>query len=326
MALMTQGEFARRKRLRVMKGRIFYGLCLLAVLISLGMLGVLLFKIGLDGYARLSWDFIVKDIGIDWNWPFFAHRLGGPLQEAGGGGFRRGVGWQRLRGGHRGHYFLCAGSGGGRLPGGIRPAQRVFQAIRINIANLAGVPSIVYGLLGLEIFVRMMELGRSVLAGGFTLALLVLPLIIVASSEAIRAVPSSLREGGFGLGATRWQVVRHLVLPQAMPGILTGVILAVSRAIGETAPLIVMGALTFVPFTPGGPLDKFTVMPIQIFNWISPPSEGIPRGGGGGHHRPAGGAAGDERPGGLPTQQVPKPTGRVETCRKPPKPSSGPTT
>ena len=119
--------------------------------------------------------------------------------------------------------------------------SRLAQILRINIANLAGVPSVVYGLLGLEIFVRVMNLDRSVLAGGLTLALLVLPLIIVASSEAIRAVPSSLREGGFGLGATRWQVVRHLVLPQAFPGILTGVILAVSRAIGETAPLIFIG-------------------------------------------------------------------------------------
>ena len=147
--------------------------------------------------------------------------------------------------------------------------SRFALLARINIANLAGVPSIVYGLLGLEIFVRVMMLGKSVLAGGFTLALLVLPIVIVASSEAIRAVPASLREGGFGLGATRWQVVRHLVLPQAMPGILTGVILAVSRAIGETAPLIAMGAFTFIPFSPDGPLSRFTVLPIQIFNWVS---------------------------------------------------------
>ena len=120
-----------------------------------------------------------------------------------------------------------------------------------------------------------MDLGRSVLAGGLTLALLVLPIIIVAAGEAIRAVPPSLREGGYGLGATRWQVIRHLVLPQAMPGILTGVILAVSRAIGETAPLIAMGALTFVPFAPDGPLSRFTVLPIQIFNWTSRPQPGF---------------------------------------------------
>ena len=147
--------------------------------------------------------------------------------------------------------------------------------IQLNIANLAGVPSIVYGILGLEIFVRIMEMGKSVIAGGLTLALLVLPIVIIASSEAIRAVPSSLKEGGFALGATRWQVVRRLTLPYAFPGILTGAILAVSRAVGETAPLIVMGALTFVPFAPDGPLSRFTVLPIQIFNWTSRPQEGF---------------------------------------------------
>ena len=113
------------------------------------------------------------------------------------------------------------------------------------------------------------------LAGSFTLALLVLPIVIIASEEAIRAVPPSIREGGYALGATRWQTIWRLVLPQAFPGILTGVILAVSRAIGETAPLIVMGALTFVPFTPDGPMSRFTVLPIQIFNWVSRPQEGF---------------------------------------------------
>ena len=147
--------------------------------------------------------------------------------------------------------------------------------IQLNIANLAGVPSIVYGILGLVIFVRIMELGKSVIAGGLTLALLVLPIVIIASQEAIRAVPPSLKEGGFALGATKWQVVRRLVLPYAFPGILTGAILAVSRAVGETAPLIVMGALTFVPFAPDGPMSRFTVLPIQIFNWVSRPQEGF---------------------------------------------------
>jgi phosphate transport system permease protein len=149
------------------------------------------------------------------------------------------------------------------------------RIIQTNIANLAGVPSIVYGLLGLEIFVRFIGLGKSVLAGGLTLALLVLPIIIIAAEEAIRAVPSSIREGAYALGATRWQAIWHLVLPQAFPGILTGVILAVSRAIGETAPLIVMGALTFVPFAPDSPLSRFTVLPIQIFNWVSRPQPGF---------------------------------------------------
>ena len=116
-------------------------------------------------------------------------------------------------------------------------------------------------------------MGKSVISGGFTLALLVLPIVIVAASEAIRAVPPSLREGSYALGATRWQVIWHMVIPQAFPGIMTGVILAVSRAIGETAPLIAMGALTYVPFTPDTPFSRFTVLPIQIFNWISRPSD-----------------------------------------------------
>jgi len=143
--------------------------------------------------------------------------------------------------------------------------------IQVNIANLAGVPSIIYGLLGLTVFVRYMGLGRSVLAGSLTMALLVLPIIVVATREAIRAVPSSMRDASLALGATRWQTTWHHVLPYAMPGILTGTILAASRAIGETAPLITIGALTFVPFVPNGPLDRFTVLPIQIFNWTSKP-------------------------------------------------------
>jgi len=141
--------------------------------------------------------------------------------------------------------------------------------IQINIANLAAVPSIIYGLLGLQVFVRWLGLGRSVLAGSLTMALLVLPIIIVASREAIRAVPSSMRDASLAVGASKWQTIRHHVLPYAIPGILTGNILAASRAIGETAPLITIGALTLVLYTPSGPLDTFTVLPIQIFNWVS---------------------------------------------------------
>ncbi len=273
MALITQSEFARQKRQREIKGKIFYGLCLLAVLISLGMLGVLLFDITSDGFSRLSWDFIIKKFEIDLQWPFLHIEWAGPSRKA----EQAGIGVALL-----GSVYVVGIAGITSFVLGVAAAvyleeyaqrSRFAQIARVNIANLAGVPSIVYGLLGLGIFVRMMELGPVIVAGGFTLALLVLPIIIVASSEAIRAVPSSLREGGFGLGATRWQVVRHLVLPQAFPGILTGVILAVSRAIGETAPLIAMGALTFVPFPPDSPLSRFTVMPIQILNWISRPQE-----------------------------------------------------
>lgn len=145
--------------------------------------------------------------------------------------------------------------------------------IQINITNLAGVPSIVYGILGLTLFVRGLNLGRSVLAGGLTMSLLVLPIIVVASQEAIRSVPADLRHAAYALGANRWQVVRTIVLPSALPGILTGTILALSRAIGETAPLIMIGALSFVAFVPESLMDQFTVLPIQIFNWTSRPKE-----------------------------------------------------
>ena len=150
---------------------------------------------------------------------------------------------------------------------------RINRLIEVNIANLAGVPSIVYGILGLVMFVRFFALGRSVVAGSLTMSLLILPVIIVAAREAIRAVPGSIRQAAFALGTTRWQVVRAHVLPMALPGILTGVILAMSRALGETAPLIMIGALTYVAFVPEGPMDAFTALPIQIFNWASRPRQ-----------------------------------------------------
>lgn len=153
--------------------------------------------------------------------------------------------------------------------------SKFASILEINISNLAGVPSIIYGLLGLEIFGRVMNLGNSLLAGSFTLALLILPIIIVATREAIRAVPNSLRMASYGLGASKWQTIWNQVLPASMGGIFTGVILAISRAVGETAPLIVVGALAYVPFAPSSPMDEFTVLPIQIFNWISRPQHGF---------------------------------------------------
>ncbi len=151
-----------------------------------------------------------------------------------------------------------------------------FSALlEINISNLAGVPSIIYGLLGLEVFVRIMGLGTSVLAGSLTLSLLILPIIIVATREAVKAVPKSIRDASYALGASKWQTIQNQVLPASGGGILTGVILALSRAVGETAPLIVVGALAYVPFAPSNPLDDFSVLPIQIFNWISRPQHGF---------------------------------------------------
>ena len=153
--------------------------------------------------------------------------------------------------------------------------SHLSNLLEINISNLAGVPSIIYGLLGLEIFVRVMNLGPSVLAGSLTLSLLILPIVIVATRESIKAVPGSIKEASFALGATKWQTIWNQILPASFGGILTGIILALSRAVGETAPLIVIGALAYVPFAPKSPLDEFSVLPIQIFNWISRPQQGF---------------------------------------------------
>lgn len=154
--------------------------------------------------------------------------------------------------------------------------SRLNQLIETNVRNLAGVPSIIYGLLGLAIFVRTLvgvTDGRTLLSAGLTMGLLILPVIIINAQEAIRAVPSAIREGSFGLGASKWQTIWNQVLPAAMPGIMTGTILAMSRAVGETAPLIVIGASTFIVFDPNGPLSKFTALPIQIYQWTARPQD-----------------------------------------------------
>jgi phosphate transport system permease protein len=174
------------------------------------------------------------------------------------------------------------------------PKNRITGFVEINIANLAGVPSIIYGLMALGLLVYQFGLGQSVLAGGLTLAILILPIVIVATREALRTIPQGIRDGALALGSTKWQVVRHHLLPYATGGILTGVIIALSRAIGETAPLITIGALTFIAFLPPSPIQAqppfvstewiwspFSVLPIQMFNWISRPDEAF-------HHIAAG--------------------------------------
>lgn len=153
--------------------------------------------------------------------------------------------------------------------------NKLSAILEVNISNLAGVPSIIYGILGLELFVRIMQMGTSVLAGSCTLALLILPIVIVSTREAIKAVPKSLRDASFALGASKWQTVYHQLLPASFGGIMTGIILALSRAVGETAPLIVIGALAYVPFAPKSPMDDFSVLPLQIFNWITRPDKGF---------------------------------------------------
>ena len=156
------------------------------------------------------------------------------------------------------------------------PHSRWRTLVQLNIANLAGVPSIVYGILGLALFVRALELGRSVMAGALTLTLVVLPIVILAAQEALRAVPSTIRQASYALGATRWQTIWYQLLPASLPGILTGVILAVARALGEAAPLVAIGAATYVRFLPENLLtDEFSALPLQIFNWTDQPQKGF---------------------------------------------------
>lgn len=249
------GPFAprrgRRRSLSVISSAVFFG----ATIVGIIALIVLLADIWVDGSGALSWNFIRS----------FPSRFAE----------RAGI-WAALIG----SLWVLALTTIFSFPVGVAtaiwleeyaPQTWYTRLIQTNIANLAAVPSIVYGLLGLAVFVRAFALGRSVLAGSLTLTLLILPVIIIAGQEAIRAVPNSIRLGSYALGATRWQTVSRQVLPLALPGILTGTILALSRAIGETAPLIVIGALAFVPFTPNGPLDSFTVLPVQIYNWIARP-------------------------------------------------------
>ncbi len=234
---------------------LFVAFGLLSTLLGLVALGALLFDVISDGAGRLSWQFLTS---------YTSRRA----ENAG------------IYAALVGSLFVISLTAALAIPIGVAAAVhleeyggrgRFSRFIEINIANLAGVPSIIYGLLGLGLFVRAMAMGQSVMAGASTLALLVLPTVILSTREALRAVPSSLREGSYALGATKWQTVWHQTLPAAFPGILTGLILSLSRAIGETAPLVTIGALTYVPFAPDGIWSPFTVLPIQIFAWVSRP-------------------------------------------------------
>jgi len=233
----------------------FQILALIVLVVALTCLAALIWDIVSDGVGRLSWSFVTS---------FSSRRAS-----------QAGI-WHALTG----SIFVILVTAVLAVPIGVAAAiyleeyggrSAAARIIELNITNLAAVPSIIYGLLGLGLFVRMMGLGRSVLAGASTLALLVLPVIILSTREALRAVPGSLREGSYALGATKWQTIWHQVLPVAAPGILTGLILALSRAIGETAPLITIGAVTFATFAPDSIWSPFTVLPIQIFNWVSRP-------------------------------------------------------
>jgi len=261
---MKTPEAQRAARRRA--GRLFELSGLLATGVGLVVLAVLVVDVFTDGLPRLGWEFLTS-------YPSRRPENAGILAAL------------------VGSLWLLVLTAIIAFPIGVGAAiyleeystqSRLQRLIEINIANLAGVPSIIYGLLGLELFVRIMRPvtgGRSVLAGALTMALLVMPIVIIAAREALRAVATSQRTAAYALGATRWQVTSRVVVPAALPGILTGTILALSRAVGETAPLITMGALTYVAFLPdfslAGLQSPFTVLPIQIFNWVSRPQPGF---------------------------------------------------
>jgi phosphate transport system permease protein len=240
---------------RLWGDRLLQSMALIVLALVLTALVALLYDVFRDGFSRVSWQFLTS---------------GSSYRAASAGIFP----------GLMGSLWIMVLTAVIAVPLGVSTAVyleeyggrgRLARLIEVNIANLAGVPSIVYGLLGLGLFVRALNMGSSVLTGAATLALLVLPVVILSTREALRTVPGSIREGSYALGATKWQTVWHQVLPGALPGILTGLILAMSRAVGETAPLIAIGAITAISFAPDGVWSPFTVLPIQIFNWVSRP-------------------------------------------------------
>jgi len=256
---IAEASFGKRLRARKATAAGFVVLCLLATAFAVAALAVLLVDVTREGISRVGLDFINS----------FPSRN---PENAGIKAALYGTIWMMA---FTAAFAIPIGVGAAIYLEEYAPRNWLTRIIQTNIANLAGVPSIIYGILGLALFVRAVDLGRSVIAGSLTMALLILPMVIIAGQEALRAVPTSIREAAYAVGASRWQVVSRQVLPVALPGVLTGIILALSRAIGESAPLIVMGALLYVPFTPDSPFDRFTVLPIQIFNWASRPQAGF---------------------------------------------------
>ena len=257
MQRTTNGSFDPRPAFRKAVGTGFLGLFILALCIGLAGLIILIIQVLIEGVPWLSWTLLSS---YQSRFPEQAGLLAPVI----------------------GSLWLMALTAAFTVPVGVgaavyleeyAPKNRLTQLIEINISNLAGVPSIVYGLLGLAVFVQWMAMGRSLLAGGLTLSLLVLPIVILTSREAIRAVPQSYRQGAYALGSTQWEVTKKIVLPAAFPGILTGVILAMSRAVGEAAPILAITALVYVTFVPSNPLDRFTILPLQIFDWVGRPQE-----------------------------------------------------
>ncbi|ELY58164.1 phosphate ABC transporter permease [Natronococcus amylolyticus DSM 10524] len=243
-------------------GRVFVGVCFGSAMVGVAALVILLADVIIEAWGWLTWDFLLYP----------------PTQSP--DNFLGGIRGAGIYPAIVGSIFLIAltavftlflGVGAAIYLEEYAPENRLTSFIEANIANLAGVPSIVYGLLGLAVFVRGAQLGAVLLAGALTLTLLILPIVIVSTQEALRAVPDSQRNAAYGVGATQWQVTRDVVLPRALPGIMTGTILSLSRAIGETAPLIMVGAATTMLTAPDGLMSPFSAMPMQIFDWAARP-------------------------------------------------------
>lgn len=251
MEHVNERKMIRRMNLRLYKNTISKYIFLLATLFGLVVLSILIYRVVADGIGWINLDFITGKLSTQ---PERAGIMGAIL----------GTFWLMLV---VAPVTMFLGVGTALYLELYAKKGRVQAIIQTNISNLAGVPSIVYGILGLTVFARAMNFGNIVLAGGLTMSLLILPIVIVASQEAIRAVPNPLPEASYGMGATKWQTIKAIILPVALPGILTGAILSLSRAIGETAPLVVIGIPALLLPFPGGIFDKFTVLPMQIYYW-----------------------------------------------------------
>ena len=251
MVQVNQVNVARKMNRRIQLNKLSSYLFLAATLIGLVVLAVLLYRVVSQGIGWINFDFLTGKLSTQ---PERAGIMGAIL----------GTFWLMLV---VAPVTMFLGVGTAVYLELYAKKGRLQALIQTNISNLAGVPSIVYGILGMTVFVRVMDFGNVVIAGGLTMSLLILPIVIVASQEAIRAVPNPLSEASYGMGATKWQTIKNIILPVALPGILTGAILSLSRAIGETAPLVVIGIPALLLPFPGGIFDKFTVLPMQIYYW-----------------------------------------------------------
>ena len=257
----AQGPSGKSKRfelIRTWRDRIFFVGFLLAIVVGVAGLAALLIDVLIDGLGFLNWKFLTN----------YASRK--PL-ESGILAPMAGTVWVV---GLTAIFTVPVGIGTAIYLEEFARKNRLTRLIELNISNLAGVPSVIYGLLGLAVFVQFLFNGsRNLTAGALTMTLLILPIVIIASQEAIKAVPSSYRDAAYAMGATRWQVVKTVVMPQAVPGMMSGIILALSRAVGESAPILIISSLVWVTFVPTSPDSKFTVLPLQIFTWVSQPQE-----------------------------------------------------